>query len=294
MRQQMHCLTNIDQVPARRSAASTQERRLAALRKAVEGLEAAKTGEGTAAHAAAVAAGQGLLGADWGLPAELPCGAVNEVVADHADRPAAFGFLFTLMIVGLDRGLELQAGPAMLVASRRALSDCGDPYGHGLAQLGLDVGRLILIETKTDKDALWALEETLRSGTRPALVAGALAGGLDLTSSRRLNLAAAPQRTPLAVLRGANATGTSAAAARWRISAAPAARDRFGALAAPRWHITLERSRLGSHRGGPMNRPMNQPGAWLIEWNHVTHRFRVVAGLADRPPVAGADLRRAG
>ena len=40
------------------------------------------------------------------------------------------------------------------------------------------------------------------------------------------------------------------------------------------------------------------PGAWLIEWNHVAHRFRVVAGLADtladRPPVAGASLRQAG
>jgi len=287
----MRCLANIDQAPARKSAASIQER-LVALRKAVEGLQAAKTAEGTGAHAAVVAPRQGgLCGADWGLPAELPCGALNEVVADHADRPAAFGFLFTLMVMGIDRGvdrgLELRAGPAVLVASRRALSDFGDPYGHGLAQLGFDVGRLILIETRTDKDALWALEETLRSGARPALVAGALTCGLDLTSSRRLNLAAAPQSTPLALLlSGANATGISAAAARWRISAAPAARDRFGALAAPRWHVALERSRLGNPRG--------RPGAWLIEWNHVTHRFRVVAGLADRPSVAGASLQRAG
>ena len=122
------------------------------------------------------------------------------------------------------------------------------------------------------------------------MVAGALAGGLDLTSSRRLNLAAAPQRTPLVLLSGAKAAGTSAAAARWRIATAPAARDRFGAFAAPRWHIALERCRLGNHRG----RLMNRPGAWLIEWNHVAHRFRVVAGLADRPPVADADLASTG
>jgi protein ImuA len=296
----MRCLTNIGDLQARK-AASNQER-LAALRKAVEGLQPAPAGGGAGSKAAAPAPRQAPLaatcGQDWGLPAVLPCGALNEVVAAHADRPAAFGFLFALMAMGLgsgpymgrDEGLELQARPAVFVAARRALSDFGAPYGHGLAQLGLDVGRLIIVETRTDKDALWALEETLRSGVQPALVAGALSGGLDLTSSRRLNLTAAPQRTPLVVLSGADATGTSAAAARWRIAAAPAARDRFGAFAAPRWHVALERCRLGNRHA----RPMNHPGAWLIEWNHVSHCFRVAAGLADRPPVGGDSLRHAG
>lgn len=114
------------------------------------------------------------------------------------------------------------------------------------------------------------------------MVAGAIAGGLDLTSSRRLNLAAAAQRTPLVLLRGAKAAGVSAAATRWRIAAAPAACDRFGAFAHWRWQVALERCRNG------------RPGEWLIEWNHVAHRFRVVEGLADRPAVAGPGLRRAG
>jgi protein ImuA len=281
----MRCLSNIGGLQTRKAASI--EERLATLRKAVEGLPAVLVSEETGANAAAVALRQGRLsGPDLGLPADLPCGALNEVVAAHADRPAAFGFLFALTALGL----ELRVGPAVVVAARRALSDFGAPCGHGLAQLGLDVGRLILVETQTDKDALWAIEETLRSKAQPAMVAGALASGLDLTSSRRLNLAAAPQHTPLVLLGGADATGTSAAAARWRISAAPAALDRFGALAVPRWHIALERSRLGNLQG----RPMNRPGAWLIEWNHVAHRFRVVAGLADRPPVADAGLRRAG
>jgi protein ImuA len=220
-------------------------------------------------------------GPDWGLPVPLASGALNEVVAAHADRPAAFGFLFTLTAMGL----EARAGPAVLVATRRALAEFGTPYGHGLVQLGLDVDRLILVETGSDRDALWALEETLRSGAA-AMVAGAIAGGLDLTASRRLNLAAAPQRTTLVVLRGAKsagmAAGGSAAATRWRIAAAPAARDRFGALAHWRWRVALERCRNG------------RPGEWLIEWNHVAHRFREVEGLADRPPLESAGLRRAG
>jgi protein ImuA len=233
--------------------------------------------------------------ADCGLPADLARGALNEIVAAHGDRPAAFGFLFALAALGLEAG----AGPAVFIVARRTLAEFGAPYGHGLAQLGLDVGRLILVEAETDKEALWALEETLRSEARPAVVAGVLAGGLDLTSGRRLNLAAAPQRTALVLLTGAltsatsaKAAGTSAAATRWRIAAAPAARDRFGALAAPHWHAVLERCRIAV--GGRMGRSIGRPGAWVIEWDHVTHRFRVVEGLADRPPVAVAGLRRAG
>jgi protein ImuA len=282
---------------------SSAQARLADLRRVVERLHAAPTGDGrsrdprekpgTLASRLSLAWPKGPLGSgqepDWGLPANLAVGALNQVVAGYPDLPAAYGFLFALTALGL----KARAGPAVLVAARRALAGHGAPYGHGLAQLGLDVGRLILVETETDKDALWALEETLRSEARPAMVAGALAAGPDLTASRRLNLAAAPPQTPLVLLCGAQGGaqgGTSAAATRWRIAAAPAARDRFGALAGPRWRVALERSRLGHSMGGQMARP----GAWLIEWNHVAHRFRVVEGLADRPSLQGTGLRRTG
>jgi protein ImuA len=209
----------------------------------------------------------------------LACGVLHEVAAAaYGDRPAAFGFVFALAAAAL----AARPGVALFIASRRALADLGALYGHGLAQLGLDVGRLLLIETRSDKDALWALEDTLRSDARPAMVAGAIAGGLDLTSSRRLNLAAAPPATPLVLLRASNAAGVSAAATRWRIATAPAAHDRFGAFASPRWRVALERCRNG------------RPGHWLVEWNHVAHRFRLVEVVADRAPVARAGLRRAG
>jgi protein ImuA len=209
----------------------------------------------------------------------LACGVLHEIAAAaHGDRPAAFGFVFALTAAAL----RLRPGPAVLVVQRRCLADFGAPYGHGLAQLGLDAGRLLLIETKNDKDALWALEETLRSQARPAMVAGAIAGSLDLTVSRRLNLAAAVHATPLVLLRASVATGvasgTNAAATRWRIASAPAALDPFGAFAHPRWSAALERCRNG------------RTGKWLIEWDHVAHRFRLVESVADRAPAERAGV----
>ncbi len=208
----------------------------------------------------------------------LAAGVLHELAADHADRPAAFGFLLALTAAALG----VRPGPAVFIAARRTAADFGLPYGHGLAQIGLDPSRLILVETAKDKDALWALEEVLRSPARPAMVAGALEAGLDLTPSRRLNLAAAVYATPLAILRGARATGTSAAATRWRIASAPAARDRFGIYTHPRWQVALERCRNG------------RTGTWLIEWDHAAYRFRMVEGLADCPPVADEGFRLAG
>jgi protein ImuA len=209
----------------------------------------------------------------------LTCGVLHELAAEtDGDRPAAFGFVFALMA----SALRLRSGPAVFIAARRSLADFGSPYGHGLRHLGLDPGRLVLIETRSNKDALWALEETLRSEARPAIMAGAIEGNPDFTMSRRLNLAAAAHATPLVLLRTATTQGTSAAATRWRIAAAPAARDRFGALAHWRWWATLDRCRNG------------RPGQWLIEWTNDAHRFRLAQGVADGALSAGAGLRRAG
>ena len=207
----------------------------------------------------------------------LPCGALNEIAADaYGDTPAAFGFVFALMAVAL----RSRPGSAVLVLQTRCRMDFGAPYGHGLVQWGVDPGRLIIVETRSNKEALWALEEALRSPARLATVAGVIAGGLDLTTSRRLNLAAAPRATPLVLLRGSVAAGTSTAATRWRITSAPAARDPFGAFTRPRWIVALERCRNG------------RTGKWLIEWDHVAHCLCLAEGVADRPPVERAGVRR--
>ena len=157
--------------------------------------------------------------------------------------------------------------PLVLILPTYGLRDYGRPHGHGLNALGLDPHRLILVETAHRQDTLWAMEEALRSHA-VAAVAGAI-DKLDLKTSQRLQLAAADAARPLFLLRPAEMPEASAAATRWRVGPAAAARDRFGLIAHARWHLQLERCRNG------------RPGEWMVEYDHVAHRFSLAAALAD-------------
>jgi hypothetical protein len=150
----------------------------------------------------------------------------------------------------------------------------GRLHGHGLSALGLDPSRLILVETAHRKETLWAMEEAVRSAA-PAAVVGII-DTLDLKLSQRLHLAATDAGVPLFLLRPAATLESSAAATRWHIGTAAAARDRFGLVTQPRWHLQLERCRNG------------RPGEWVVEYDHVAHRFSLAAALADFSRARGA------
>ena len=195
----------------------------------------------------------------------LSLGAVHEAAPRAGeDMPAAFGFVAAL----LARATARPGSLALLVTSRRAAAPFGQCYGHGLHHLGLDPARLLLAETEADQDALWALEEALRSRALAA-VAGWIGTQLDLRASRRLQLAAGTSDALLVVLRPHDAESTNGAATRWRVTTAPAARDPFGGFERWRWQVALERCRNG------------RPGEWLMEWDHAAHRFGLVGALAD-------------
>ena len=221
----------------------------------------------------------GLDAIDTHLPhGGLAVGALHEVAPQaHGDTPAAFGFLVALLA-----RFQPITRPLLLIASHRALADHGRPHGHGLQQFGLDPARLILVETRNDQQTFWAIEEALRSGA-PAAVGGA-AARLDLKTSQRLHLAAGDAGLPLWLLRPAQADDASAAATRWHIGAAEAARDRFGLLTRTRWRARLERCRNG------------RPGDWVVEFDHAAYRFSLAAPLADPalPRRATEKLKRAG
>jgi protein ImuA len=219
----------------------------------------------------------------FGLPAldsclpegGLVCGALHEIVPEPHATSAALGFIATLLAHICPPSPQRTAEKFFFVLPAYGFRDDGRLYGHGLRALGVDPERLILVETAHRKDTLWAIEEALRSGA-PAAVAG-IVDKLDLKLSQRLHLAAVDCGLPLFLLRPAHDLQSSAAATRWRVGPAAAARDRFGLVIRPRWHVSLERCRNG------------RPGEWSVEYDHVAHRFSLGAALA-----CPAHARRAG
>jgi len=62
------------------------------------------------------------------------------------------------------------------------------PYAPALAAAGIDLSRVLLVHPRVGSDGLWAVEQTLRSGTCGAVLAWLETG--DMRTLRRLQLAA--------------------------------------------------------------------------------------------------------
>jgi protein ImuA len=216
----------------------------------------------------------------FGLPAldshlpqgGLACGALHEVVpATTGVRSAAFGFVVAVL------ARLWRNRPLIFVLPAYGQREHGRLCGHGLNSLGLDPARVTLVETAHRKETLWAVAEALHSGI--PLAVAAMIDRLDLKTSQKLHLAASDTGLPLLLIRPAQTLEASAAATRWRVGTAEAARDRFGLLTRPRWHLQLERCRNG------------RPGEWKVEYDHVTHRFSLASTLADHALSRGAGAR---
>jgi len=111
------------------------------------------------------------------------------------------------------------------------------PYAPALAAAGIELARLVIVRTRTDRETLWALEQALASRTCGAVLAWPSA--VKYPELRRLQLAAEGSRA-LAVLFRPQQAAVESSPAALRIGLAPAA----GGLAV---HI-LKR------RGAPLER----------------------------------------
>lgn len=207
---------------------------------------------------------------DRWLPAGgLARGAVHEMMGDTGEEGAASAAWIAHM-------LAAGSGP-ILWCARRA-----DLYGPGLAWLGLDPGRLVMVRAANDRDLFWTLEE---GGREPcfAAVVGEIPG-IDLTASRRLQLVAGMSGVTVFLLHrppyGRPGMQASAAMTRWRMTPQPSAilgrkpgmsGPRLAELGAPRWKLELLRARGG------------RPGQWIVELDHETRRFHLLPDLEHRP-----------
>ena len=158
----------------------------------------------------------------------------------------------------------------LLVLPTYGLRDYGRPHGHGFNALGL-------IRASADPGGDGAPQgHAVGDGGSAAFARGRSGRWLYRPdrSENQSTAAARRHRLRIAALSAAAGLGgegleASAAATRWRVGAAPAARDRFGLITRARWRLSLERCRNG------------RTGEWMVEYDHVAHRFSLAAALAD-------------
>ena len=165
--------------------------------------------------------------------------------------------------------------PLALVTVKTWRAERGGFSARGLQALGIDPAGVIQVRAEREMEALWAMEEVLKS----AAVRGAVATveQASLVATRRLDFAAREGRATGVVLRIAGSGDLSAARLRWRLSAAASAPHPFDPRAPGDARLKAELTR---RRDGPL-------GVWDLEQDHETHRLRLAAGLADHGLVQG-------
>lgn len=266
---------------------------LAALRQSIEQIERpmlAAPVTCAAAHGKALPWTLGCEAFDARFPNGLDGAGVHEVKpfplhgkagASAGDWMAGLGFALRLGVRRLRQMDESgkRGGFILWCATRSFAAEFGRLSWHGLAALGLDPARVLIVAARREAEALAALEDGLRSGS--AALALGVFNEIELSPARRLSLAAAAGRTPcLAVTHPAGASA-AATATRFQIARERSAPHPFDLRApgAARFRIALARCRA---RPANANRP-----PVILEWSDETQAFRMAPGVADRAACPG-------
>lgn len=218
---------------------------------------------------------------DQALGGGLAQGALHEVYAQASpDATAAAGFALALAL----RAAE--GRPVLWARQDYAEVEAGGLYGPGLAALGLDPSRLILVRAR---DALGVLRAGAEGARCPALGAVVMepwgeAKALDLTASRRLSMAAGQSGVTLLMIRAAAVPRPSAAATRWSVRPRLSWPLEADAPGLPAFALTLLR-----HRAGLSQQTFD------VEWDRDRYAFADLAPLsgAVASPLAGGALDEA-
>jgi len=164
------------------------------------------------------------------------------VAATPLNRAASLTF-------ALDRSTP--GKPLLIVLPQSEAREFGRPSLHGIAALRPGTPLLLVAPTKAI-DALWTMEQALKSGALGGVIG--VIEGATLTQTRRLDFAARDGGTPAMLLRPTGG-GLSAARRRWRVAALPSAANPDDAAAPGAARLLAE---LVRQRDGP-------PGDWILE-----------------------------
>jgi len=174
----------------------------------------------------------------------FPQGCIHEYVSyQQADRSATSGF-----ICGLTGKLMQPGGLCVWVGDQRRL------FPASLALFGLPGDRVIFVDVADPKQALWAIEESLKCSAIAAVV-GEIRE-LTFTQSRRLQLIAEKSRVTAFIHRFCPLReNVTASVTRWKIRATASPVTGLPGIGMPAWEVELQKVRNG------------RAGAWAVQWS---------------------------
>lgn len=196
----------------------------------------------------------------------------HEVLAKPGHGVSAVGFGLALAA----RALASTAQEAVLLWVRQtaAIAETGDAYGPGLASFGISPDSLIVVEMRTHANALRAAHEGARCGTLSAVVLETV-GPIDLTTSRRLKLAAEKSSVAVILIRPNSQFLANAAPVRWCVEAAH--RMTVAPSTAFKVEVLKHPAGLAGRRG-------------IVEWSHDRHCFAEALPLPVAAVSGGGSL----
>ncbi len=188
----------------------------------------------------------------------FPIGAIHEFTSKAFSHVAATnGF-----ITGIAGSLMKKGGACLWVSTRRTV------FPASLHFFGIDPERIIFIDEKQTKQALWAIEEGLKCASLAAVI-GELSD-LTFTQSRRLQLAVEQSHVTGFIHRiGAKTENNLACVSRWQIRPIASELDGLPGVGHPRWNVRLAKVRNGL------------PGNWQLEWSDKGFRPIITAPAID-------------
>lgn len=207
------------------------------------------------------------------FPFGLGHSGVHEVCETrYCDFPALLGF--SLAAITKRRGAILRVQQSSLELEHGGILEAG------VESLQAERRPTLLVTTRKGTDALWAIEEGIKSAAVGLVIAEVT--DCDFTASRRLFLASRRYGVPVILLMPYTREGATAATARWRVAPRLSSNNQFDprGLGAARWQAVLERSRLAPHLNGQR---------FDLEWNDETLSLTMVPGLAPHQVEARAD-----
>ncbi|SEH16406.1 protein ImuA [Sphingopyxis sp. YR583] len=201
---------------------------------------------------------------DAALGGGLAVGRTHEFFAADAldaTSAAAFAALVALRTPG--------KAPLIWLRTTDAGKRTGHIYAPGIAELGGDPDRLLIVEAADPKMLLACANDAIRCAGSAAVIVESWGKFplLDLTAGRRLTLGARDAGTTLLMLRLNAAPTPSVAETRWNVAAAASHALEANAPGTPAFDLELLR-----WRGGPAGT------RWRLDWNHDEKCFGSIPG----------------